>query len=118
MIPYYDLRKRLELALLVILVCAALAYGAFRAYPLVAGPSITIYSPGDGEYVASTTFEISGRVLRANIITLQGRPITIDTGGYFTETLVAQAPYTILVLVAQDAYGETVSKTIKVIPQQ
>ncbi len=117
MIPYYDLRKRLELILLGILVLTALAYGAFRAYPLVAGPSIVIYNPGDGDYVASTTFEISGQVRRANIITLQGQPITIDTEGHFTETLVAQAPYTILVLVARDAYGETVSKTIRVIPQ-
>jgi len=117
MLPYYDLRKRLELALLVALALVAIAYGAFRAYPLIAGPSIVIYNPQDGDYVASTTFEISGRVMRANIITLQGRPITIDTEGHFTETLVPQAPYTILILVAQDAYGETVSKILRVIPQ-
>ncbi len=117
MTPYYDLRKRLELILLGILVLTALAYGAFRAYPLVAGPSIVIYNPGDGDYVASTTFEVSGLVKRANVLTLQGRPITIDTEGHFTETLVAQTPYTILVLVATDAYGETISKTLRVIPQ-
>lgn len=117
MTPYYDLRKRLELALLGILVIVAVLYGAFRAYPLVAGPSITVYSPADNEYVASSTFEVSGQVLRANVITLQGRPITIDTEGHFTETLVSQAPYTILVLVAQDTYGNSVSKTIRVIPQ-
>lgn len=117
MTPYYDLRKRLEIFFLALLVVVAVSYGAFRAYPLVAGPSITVYSPADGEYVASTTFEISGQVKRANIITLQGRPITIDTEGHFIETLVAQAPYTILVLVATDAYGETVSKTLRVIPQ-
>lgn len=117
MTPYYDLRKRLELALLGALVLIALGYGAFRAYPLLAGPSVTIYNPGDGDYVASSTFEVSGQVKRANVITLQGKPITIDTEGHFRETLVAQAPYTILVLVAEDAYGERVIKTIKVIPQ-
>lgn len=117
MIPYYDLRRRLEIAFLGGLVLVAIAYGIFRAYPLVAGPSITIYNPGDGDYVASTTFEVSGLVQRANVITLQGKPITIDTEGHFRETLVAQAPYTILVLVAEDAYGESVEKTIKVIPQ-
>jgi hypothetical protein len=92
MLPYYDLRKRLELALLGLLVLVAVLYGAFRAYPLVAGPSITIYNPHDGDYVASTTFEISGLVKRANVITLQGKPITIDTEGHFTETLAAHAP--------------------------
>jgi hypothetical protein len=117
MTPYYDLRKRLELLFLGLLVTVAVGYGIFRAYPLIAGPSITIYSPHEGEFVASTTFEVSGLVKRANLITLQGRPIDVDTEGHFAETLVAQAPYTILVLVAEDAYGETVSKTLKVIPQ-
>lgn len=115
--PYYDLRKRIEIGLLVGMAVIALVYGMFRAYPLVAGPSITVYNPADGDYVASTTFEVSGRVKRANVITLQGRPITIDTEGHFSETLVAQAPYTILVLVATDSYGETVSKTLRVVPQ-
>lgn len=115
--PYYDLRRRLEITLLVAMVTIAIAYGLFKAYPLVAGPRIVIYSPADGDYVASTTFEVSGKVTRANIITLQGRPITIDTEGHFSETLVAQAPYTILVLVAQDHYGETVSKTVRVLPE-
>lgn len=117
MMPYYDLRKRLELGLLALLVLLAIGYGAFRAYPLVAGPSIVVYSPADGDYVASTTFEVSGQVKRATRITLQGKPITIDTEGHFSETLVAQPPYTILVLVAQDAYGESVTQSIRVIPQ-
>lgn len=117
MLPYYDMRKRLELAFLVLLGVGALIYGAFRAYPLVAGPSITIYNPREGDYVASSTFEISGQVKRANIITLQGRPITIDTEGHFKETLVAQFPYTILVVVATDAYGTSVTETLRVIPQ-
>lgn len=116
MMPYYDLRKRLELILLGALVLVAVVYGAFRAYPLVAGPSISVYSPQDGDYVASSTFEVSGQVKRANVITLQGKPITVDTEGHFRETLVAQFPYTILVLVATDQYGESVSKTIRVVP--
>ena len=116
MTPYFDFRKRLEQILLGALVVVALGYGLFRAYPLVAGPSITIYNPKDGDYVASTTFEVSGQVKRATVITLQGKPITIDTEGHFRELLVAQKPYTILVLVATDQYGATVSKAIHVTP--
>lgn len=116
MTPYSDLRKRLEMLFLGALALIALLYGGFRAYPLVAGPSIEVYSPQNGDYVASSTFEVSGQVKRANVITLQGRPITIDTDGHFRETLVAQKPYTILILVATDQYGESISKTIKVTP--
>lgn len=117
MLEYYDLRKRMEIFFIATLVTVALLYGGFRAYPLIAGPSITLYGIQDGDYVASTTFEVSGQVKRASIITLQGKPITIDTEGRFSETLVAQHPYTILVVEAKDAYGESVVKTIKVIPQ-
>lgn len=117
MIEFNDLRKRLEILLIGILVGIACIYGGFRAYPLLAGPRITIIAPQDGDFVASTTFTISGNVLRANDITLQGKHITIDDQGNFSETLVASLPYTILVLVAKDAYGATETKTLRVIPQ-
>jgi hypothetical protein len=116
MIHFRDARKWLEILSIGTLVIIALAYGGFRAYPLFTGPRIIIYSPLEGDYVASTTFQISGQVLRAREITLQGKPITIDTDGHFTETLVAQAPYTILVLVATDKYNAMVSKVIRVVP--
>jgi hypothetical protein len=82
------------------------------------GPVITIYSPEDGDEVGTSTFQISGKVLRAKEITLQGRPITINTEGLFTETLVTHSPYTILVLEAVDTYGKKVQKTLQVRPQK
>ncbi len=117
MTAMYDLRKSIGHISLGILVLFAVLYGGFKGYYLVAGPSITVYSPHDGDVVASSTFEISGKVARAQKITVQGRPINIDTEGRFIETLVAQAPYTILVLVATDKYGLTVSETLRVIPK-
>ncbi len=117
MIEPYDLRKKIELYFVGTLLVIALIYGLFRAYPLIAGPSITIYNPQDGDIVASSTFEITGLVKRANEITLQGRPITIDTEGHFKEVLVAYTPYTILVLHATDKYGATITKTLRVIPK-
>jgi hypothetical protein len=113
----YDARKRLETYLISFLICIAVLYGIYRAYPLLTGPSIVVTSPYDGEIVGSSTFEVTGTVKRATVITVQGRPITIDTKGAFTETLVASLPYTILVLTATDSYGKTVTKTIRVIPK-
>mgnify|MGYP000868666436 CR=1 FL=1 len=112
----YDTRKKLEFYFIFFLVCIALFYGLYRAYPLLAGPSITITSPYDGEVVASTTFQVTGTAKRARVITLQGRPITIDTAGAFSETLVSSLPYTILVVTATDSYGKTVTKIIRVVP--
>lgn len=114
MTDHYDLRKKLELYIIIGLVAVALIYGMFRAYPLISGPSVHIVAPLDGDTVASTTFQVSGIVKRANKITLQGKPITVDTDGRFVETLVTYYPYTILVVTATDGYGKTITKTITV----
>lgn len=117
MLEHYDLSKKIEFYLIGILVVVSLLYGAWKAYPLVSGPTITIYNPQDGDTVASTTFELSGMASRAKEITVQGRLIPIGTDGHFTEILVATAPYTILVISATDFYGATVTKKIRVIPK-
>ncbi|MFA5132367.1 MAG: hypothetical protein WC444_03515 [Candidatus Paceibacterota bacterium] len=116
MTPLYDVRKKVELYALLILILIALGYGAFRAYPLLMGPTITLYAPQDGDTVASSTFQISGQVVRAREITLQGKLITIDAEGRFVELLVANSPYTIIVMVATDQYGAKVMKTLRVVP--
>lgn len=118
MTSHYDLRKQLELYLVGFLVLIAFIYGGFRAYPLLIGPSVTVYSPHDGDIVASSTFQISGIALRVKELTLQGRPITIDTDGYFSEILIPQRPYTVIVITATDAYGAHSTKTLNVIPEK
>jgi hypothetical protein len=117
MFDYTDTRKKIERYAIVFLVCISLGYGAFRVYPLLAGPSIVLYSPKDGDTVASTTFEVSGRVSRVKEITVQGRSIPIGTDGNFAELLVAQKPYSIVVISATDFYGKTITKTFRVIPE-
>jgi hypothetical protein len=113
-----DLRKKLEILGIIILIGTALLYGVFKAYPLILGPTITIYNPHDGDVVPHTIFEVSGKVSRVKEITLQGRPIPIGTDGHFTEILTAEAPYTIIVITATDFYGKTLTKTLRVVPEK
>ena len=115
--PVYDLRKQLEIYLFAALLLATLMYGTWRAYPLIAGPHVSITAPTDGATVASTTFTITGRVSRVKNIEIQGRPIPIDKDGNFSEILVAQEPYTILSIKATDFYDKTIVKTLHVIPK-
>jgi hypothetical protein len=117
MLEMKDTRKQVEFYFVICIVLSAVTYGLFRAYPLVVGPKITIVNLKDGDTVPDTTFTLSGNVVRAREITLQGKPITIDDHGDFKETLVAAPPYTILVLVATDKYGATETKTLRVIPK-
>lgn len=117
MLQHTTATRKIEKYLLFFIVLIALLYGGFRAYPLIVGPTITIYSPQEGDTVPSPSFEVSGKVSKVREITLQGRPIAIDVDGHFKELLVASPPYTILVLTATDFYGNSVTKTVSVIPQ-
>ncbi len=117
-IEYRDVRRKIEIFLIGFLVCATLLYGGFKLFPLIVGPQITIYSPHDGDTVSTPTFELSGQVSKVREITVQGRPIPIGTDGHFAEIVLAQAPYTILVITATDFYGKTITKTIRVIGEK
>jgi hypothetical protein len=117
MFEHYDLRKKLEMYFIVLLIALSLIYGAFRAYPLLAGPKVTIYNPRDGDIVSSGVFELSGQAIRSKEVTINGRPIPIGTDGNFAETLIAQAPYSILVIAATDFYGKKITKVVRVVPK-
>jgi hypothetical protein len=117
MLEPYDLRKKIEAIFLSLLIIIALSYGVFRVYPLLMGPTITIISPHDGDYVSKGTFEVSGIAKRAKELTLQGRTIPIDEQGVFREILVSETPYTILIIRARDFYGKTVTKMLRVTPK-
>lgn len=117
MLEHQDLRKKIEIFLVALLIVLSLLYGSFKLYPLLRGPSVTIYNPHDGDKVPRTTFELSGQVERVREITVNGRSIPIGTDGHFAEILIAQSPYTILVITATDFYGKSVTKTLRVIPE-
>ena len=116
MIRLQTKQDKVKIIFYVALILLAIIYGISRAYPLIRGAQIVIYYPVDGQLVASTTFQISGRVIRAKEIKVQGQPITIDNQGNFTETLVASPPYTIIVIEATDKYDGKIIKTLRVIP--
>ena len=117
MVTSYDVRKKIELYGILLLILIVVSYGGFRAYPLIAGPKITVYNPKDGDTVSPGTFELSGKVTRVKEITINGRAIPIGTDGHFTEILIAQAPYTLFVISATDFYKKIVTTTIRVSPK-
>jgi hypothetical protein len=117
MIEKHALQKKIGQLLLYFLIIVAIVYGLFRAYPLIVGPSVDVFTPIDDDIVASTTFKISGKATRAKTIEIQGRLVPINTEGFFDEILVADYPYTDIIIRATDFYGKSITKMIRVIPK-
>lgn len=92
-----------------------IAYGAYEAYDLIAGPSITILSPKSGSIITDSLVTIEGETENVTWISLLGRPITINEHGVFKEKLLLPPGYSILTLEAKDRLGRRITTEIAVV---
>jgi hypothetical protein len=96
--------------LLAITLIIFLGYGAFKLFPLVAGPALSLTSPTDFGTYADGTVLVEGRASRVATLTLNGAPLLRDKEGKFSSTLTFPRGGSILTLIATDRFGKTVSE--------
>ncbi len=99
---------RYLLAALVIVLCG---YGAVEAYPILAGPSLTLTSPAPFTTATSGLVTVSGHAYRTVALTLDGAPVLPDQDGSFSSSLALPSGGSILTLTATDRFGRSVTKT-------
>lgn len=103
--------------LITLVLVIVIGYGLIEAWPLIAGPSLSIASPADHATYASGTMIIEGRAKRAAQLTLNGATLLRDQNGNFSSTLTFPSGGTILTFVATDRFGRTVNKTRSIFVQ-
>lgn len=97
---------------LIITVLALLVmYGGVEAWPLVAGPSLTITSPTRDAAFPGGIVAITGKAPRAAQLSLNGAPLLHDQNGGFSTLLTFPRGGSILTFVATDRFGRTVTDT-------
>ncbi len=88
-----------------------MGYGLIEAWPLLAGPSLSISSPKNDTPYPSGTVSITGVAVRAATLTLNGAPLLHEKNGHFSSTLTFPRGGSILTFVATDRFGRTVIAT-------
>jgi hypothetical protein len=86
-------------------------YGAIEAWPLIAGPSLSVSSPEDNASFAGGTVAIAGRAERIASLTLDGEPLLRDEHGDFSAALTFPRGGSILTFIATDQFGRRVRVT-------
>lgn len=86
-------------------------YGFIEAWPLLAGPSLSIESPADGSVATSSVVTISGTALRVVNLSLDGAALYPDRSGHFSTSLAFASGTSILTFTATDRFGRHISKT-------
>ncbi|MHB1163317.1 MAG: hypothetical protein ACYCZZ_02215 [Minisyncoccota bacterium] len=89
-------------------------YGLVEAWPLLAGPSLSIESPQDNASFPDGIVTIRGKALRIAKLMLDGASVLHDENGSFALTLTFPRGASILTFVATDQFGrhETITRTI------
>ncbi len=116
--------KRVLAGLGIILI---VGYSVFALEGFIRGPRIEIATPesvhgGDRSgglryfsYATTTALVlVSGRVIHANILFLNGAEISQNLEGNFSESLLLAPGYNIMSVEAKDRYGRSAKKTIEI----
>lgn len=90
---------------------ALVGYGLIKAWPLLAGPALSISSPADNAPYPSGIVSIRGSAARAAALSLNGAPLLRDQDGGFSSILTFPRGGSILSFVAADRFGRTVTET-------
>ncbi|MHB8710377.1 MAG: hypothetical protein ACYC6X_02395 [Minisyncoccota bacterium] len=87
------------------------SYGGIEAWPLLAGPELSLTSPTNGASFPGGIVTVEGKALRAAELTLDGATVLHDQDGGFSSTLTFPRGGSILTIVATDRFGRTVDTT-------
>lgn len=107
-------KKTLSFAFALLLLTTVLGYGYYRTKDFLQGPVVEVFSPKNGETLASSLFEVRGISKNISFLNLNGRKIFTDEKGNWHEKLLASSGYNILEITAKDRFGRDITKTIEV----
>ncbi|MDR3558588.1 MAG: hypothetical protein P4L61_03585 [Candidatus Pacebacteria bacterium] len=108
--------QRLTITVIVAIIVIGLLYFIFRTFQAYfSGPSIAVTSPIDYAAFSTPTTTITGIAQRVQVITLDGRSITIDDKGNFSETILLMPGYNIEILAAHDQFGHMTQKRLELV---
>lgn len=104
--------KLVKIIGVVIIVVIIAGYAIWRSMNYAKGPEIMIIAPLDGASISASTTEITGKLVRAVNLSLNGRNITIDEQGNFKETLIVFKGINTITLEAYDQFKRGVRDTL------
>ncbi|MBN2094326.1 MAG: hypothetical protein JW740_03105 [Candidatus Zambryskibacteria bacterium] len=104
----------LKVFVITISICLLIAYGLFNARSLILGPTIEIFNPLKDTETKKNVITVNGRAKNIAFISLNERPIFINTEGIFEEKLLLSPGSNVIEIKAKDRFKNETKETIKV----
>lgn len=108
-----NIKKTVKITSLIVFFVLIISYGFFRSSDLLFGVKIKNINIIDGAKVTNSVLKITGNAKNATHLTLNGREISIDQKGNWSETIALLLGYNVISIKAQDKFGYVDEKNYK-----
>ena len=110
--------QNIVITAIIAIIAGGLGFFIYRtSLSYLSGPQVTITEPANYAAFVVPTTTISGMALRVQDISLDGRSITIDDKGNFSETILLAPGYNIETISAHDQFGHMTEKRLELVYQ-
>ena len=106
-------KKILQIVSLAIFFLFVVVYALFRSHNLIYGVQIKNINIIDGTKITSSVIKITGNAKNAINLILNGREISVNQEGNFSETIALLTGYNIVNITAKDKFGYVDEKNYK-----
>lgn len=113
MVPNF--KKTVSIGALILLFAIILGYGYFRSRGVISGVHIVVDSIQDGQTLSDSLVTLHGTAKNALTLTINDRPILVDQKGVFTESLSVPVGYSVIKIYAEDKFGKSAEKLLRVV---
>ena len=107
-------KKVIYTAAIVLFFAVIIGYGIWISHDLLFGITSRVSGISDGLSVTQPLLTISGRARHANDVTLDGRIVSIDQHGAWTDTIALLPGYNVVTVGATDKFGRTTAQSYRV----
>lgn len=109
------IKKILKIGLFLIFISIVIVYSFFSFRDYISGPQIIIHEPINGSNISTSTVSLKGQALHIQNLTINNRPMVIDTEGNFEETLLLSPGYNVSVISANDKFKRTIEYKLELV---
>lgn len=112
-----SIRTYLKRGILVFAFLLIACYALFETRHLLLGPVISIEYPENGSTVADAFLELRANTKNVAQVSLNDRPVYINSKGHLKESLLLSHGYNIIYIKAEDRFGRSTEQKLEILVQ-
>ena len=108
-------RTYLYRTLIILGILSIVFYALFELRHLIAGPVISIEYPASGATLIESLIELRGKTQNVAYLSLNDRPIYVDSKGQVREPLLLSDGYNVIRIKAKDRFGRQAEERLELL---